>query len=384
MRPAVAVLLGVGVTLALPAALSLFLLATGGAQAISGNAALVGALVALGGVLTTQLVGMALETGRGEEANLRSYVDLLAERLADPDRPLHRTTPSDAIGLLVHAQTLAVAAGLTDPSRKRKLVRILYDSGLIGAYRPLIDLTGADLSRADLGGGNLFLEGINLRQAYLDQANLASARMTGADLSGIRAWHVNMREAELSCANLADARLQFADLRAARLTDKPMHVGPRGTDPVERPANLHAANLEDANLEGANLTRANLTGTRLHRSNLRGASFAGAEMVGTILMEADLRPRRGKVADSKLTKYGYLFDGTNLDGAILWKADLRGSNLSKARGLTQEQIERAVGHPQTTKLPKDLTAPRHWRGSVSSQKEAIGPFSVSADVKHRA
>ena len=79
------------------------------------------------------------------------------------------------------------------------------------------DLTGADLTRANLYGDNL-------TRADLTEANLYGANLYGADLSG---------------ADLTGANLYGADLTGA---------------------NLYGANLTDADLYGANLYRANLTG----------------------------------------------------------------------------------------------------------------------------
>src|SRR5829696_10090312 len=68
-RPAVLTVVGVGATLGVTAVVVVVLLRFGGgAKAISDNAALIGALVALGGVFTTQLVNSALEAQRAEQA----------------------------------------------------------------------------------------------------------------------------------------------------------------------------------------------------------------------------------------------------------------------------------------------------------------------------
>ena len=67
--PAVLTVIGIGATLVLSAAVIVVLLRFGGgAKAVSDNAALIGALVALGGVFTTQLVNSALEGQRAQQA----------------------------------------------------------------------------------------------------------------------------------------------------------------------------------------------------------------------------------------------------------------------------------------------------------------------------
>src|SRR5918993_1950587 len=84
--PAALTAIGVLVTLGLVLIVVIALLQTGGTKAVSDNAAIIGALVALGGVFTTQLVNSALvdrstqesriiETQRAQEVTLRVYVD---------------------------------------------------------------------------------------------------------------------------------------------------------------------------------------------------------------------------------------------------------------------------------------------------------------------
>src|SRR5215210_5538761 len=67
--PAVLTVIGILATLLITAAVvAVLLLFGGGAKAVSDNAALIGALVALGGVFTTQLVNGALEAQRAQQA----------------------------------------------------------------------------------------------------------------------------------------------------------------------------------------------------------------------------------------------------------------------------------------------------------------------------
>ena len=66
--PAVLTAIGVIATLVLAVAVVIALLRTGGAKAVSDNAALIGALAALGGVFTAQMVSIALDDRRTQEA----------------------------------------------------------------------------------------------------------------------------------------------------------------------------------------------------------------------------------------------------------------------------------------------------------------------------
>ena len=55
----------------------------------------------------------------------------------------------------------------------------------------------------------------------------------------------------------------------------------------------------------------------------------------------------------------------------LWLADLSGVDLSKAKNLTQEQINQAVGD-ERTRLPGHLGLPEVWRSSAEDQEEQLG------------
>jgi hypothetical protein len=152
------------------------LLLTGGGKAVSDNAALIGALVALGGVFTAQMVSIALDDRRSQEAReleaqrahetaLQNYFEQVGKLLIE--QPLRRASPGDNLSTVVRAQTLAVLEGL-DPDRKRILLEFLYESELISKDKTVVSLASANLSRV-----NLFEA--NLNGANLDRANLSEA-----------------------------------------------------------------------------------------------------------------------------------------------------------------------------------------------------------------
>jgi uncharacterized protein YjbI with pentapeptide repeats len=175
----------------------------------------------------------------------------------------------------------------------------LSDADLSGANLRSAYLRGADLSSADLSGANLFganlrsadLSGADLSGAYLSGANLRSADLSGADLRG-----ADLIGADLIGAYLSGANLRSADLRSADL------IG----------AYLIGANLRSANLSGADLSGAYLSGAKLSGANLSGANLSGAYLSGAYLIGANL-------------------SGANLRGADLRGADLRGAYLSKTK-----------------------------------------------------
>ena len=84
-----------------------------------------------------------------------------------------------------------------------------------------------------------------------------------------------------------------------------------------------AADLKGADLMAADLTRVNLQG-----ADLQGADLGEANLAGTYLTEA------------------------NLAGAYLAEANLNDADLRGCKGLTQEQLDRAVAHES---CPPDLS-----------------------------
>jgi hypothetical protein len=215
--PAVLAAIGVIATLVLALLVVMALLQTGEANAVSDNAALIGALIALGGVFTAQMVSIALddrrtheardlEAQRAGEAALQTYFENVGELLIE--KPLRRASPGDNLSTVVRAQTLSVLAGL-DPDRKRLLLLFLYESGLIYKDKPVVSLAAADLRGAKLRGA--VLHRANLRGADLLEADLRSANLSGADLEA------DLRGADLRGADLLEADLSEANLKGAHM-----------------------------------------------------------------------------------------------------------------------------------------------------------------------
>jgi uncharacterized protein YjbI with pentapeptide repeats len=177
---------------------------------------------------------------RAQDEALQAYLDQMGQLLLDKDMPLRKTKESDEVRILARARTLTVL-GRLDGDRKRSVVQFLYEADLINKKRPVISLTGANLSRA------------NLRSAVLPEASLR-----GADLSRANLHLALLREASLDAANLADA-------------------------------NLDHVQLGSADLHGANLSRANLTRAFLDQVDLRAADLTGANLREAGLMNANLR-----------------------------------------------------------------------------------------------
>ncbi len=209
---------------------------------------IVPAVLAIGGYLFTRSENRATQAAaerRAQDEALQAYLDHMSDMLIPgADQPsLYKAHPGDSLSSVARARTLTVLPSI-DGDRKARVVRFLYESGLITRDRPVIDLSGADLRGANLRGADLTrasLQKVNLGAANLEEAWLREADLTGADLSGANLQGASLIEASLYSANLIDARLEGASLLMANLA--------------------YASNLGGANLKGSNLQGAILEGT---------------------------------------------------------------------------------------------------------------------------
>lgn len=203
----------------------------------------------------------------------------------------------------------------------------LAGATIVGADLTRAKLTGADLRGADLSQANLTeatLNGVNLvaanlTLATLDSADLTNANLTCATLASARLFEAVLFSTDFSGAILSDsvltaANLTGATLTAARLVDADVAdatlTGSILRDAQCARADFAYARLRTATLTGANLTGAVLTGARLTGANLTGAILAGAHLNGADLTSTDL-------ADA------------DFSGADLTSAKLSGANLSR-------------------------------------------------------
>jgi len=209
-------ILGGVATLILALGVAYVLWRTGGAKALSDNAALIGALVALGGVFTAQMVSIALNADSAQHEALQAYLDKMSELLLDK-KLLEKSSPYDAARVTARALTLSVLERM-NARRKRTILLFLREARLINRhklegdvtyYARYVSLVGADLSGADLE--NVRLNSLSREEPVsLEGANLTGANLTGADLSD-----ANLSNADLSNADLSNADLSSADLHDA-------------------------------------------------------------------------------------------------------------------------------------------------------------------------
>ncbi|MDX0563671.1 pentapeptide repeat-containing protein [Sinorhizobium medicae] len=179
---------------------------------------------------------------------------------------------------------------------------------LRGSDLPESNLVNADFTMTDLRGANL--NSANLEKATLVRASLAGARADKANFSRVEAYRGNFSAISAENASFASAELQRTDFTGARLT---------------------GADFEKAELGRATFDQAVLTGARFSMANLSRAKLSGAVFEGPI----------------------------DLDRAFLFLTRIEGVDLSRASGLTQEQVDLTCGD-DATKLPSGLSTPAKW------------------------
>ena len=106
-----------------------------------------------------------------------------------------------------------------------------------------------------------------------------------------------------------------------------------------------------------------LTGAQLQGAKLQGAYFGTAWLGDAILQDAELQDTQLYSADLQ----GAALAGTNLQGANLFQANLVGVDLRNAVGLSQAQLETALGD-QTTQVPDFLEQPEAWSMTMEAQR----------------
>lgn len=115
-------------------------------------------------------------------------------------------------------------------------------------------------------------------------------------------------------------------------------------------AELAYSQIKNVTFAGSRLRQSNLTlstmdGVSFNRTNLSIANLYGGRFTGASFKNADL---------SRATLVGGSFDAANFAGANLTDANISGAEMSKARGLTQEQLNAACGD-EYTELPTGLS-----------------------------
>lgn len=195
-----------------------------------------------------------IEQQRAQAAALQAYLDQMGSLLLK--NGLRNSEEDSEERTLARARTLTVLDGL-DPDRKGRLLQFLNEANLINPKDPVLDLSGADATDADLS--NDYLGVANLRGANLSGANLSGAKLWGIDLSCAPPVETT-RTSSLSCTDLSGANLSSADLSGANLSCAEASIWwNEGQMDRTRCVDLSGANLSGAKLWGTDLSGAILT-----------------------------------------------------------------------------------------------------------------------------
>jgi uncharacterized protein YjbI with pentapeptide repeats len=103
--------------------------------------------------------------------------------------------------------------------------------------------------------------------------------------------------------------------------------------------------LSSSELRGADFSRVAAEGVNFRNANLEGAVLASGVFDRASVRSAELSG--ASLADSS-------FDGADFRGAELTRTTLNGADLSRAHGLTQDQLDEACADSRT-RLPPGLT-----------------------------
>jgi hypothetical protein len=350
--------IGVLVTVVLVLTVVMVLLRTGGAKAVSNNAALIGALAGLGGVFTTQMVTSALEDQRRREARiieanrtqeardieanrtqearrieaqrtqearnieeqrvqeaaLKTYFEEMGELLRQGLRRSNTKEMGELLeqGLLkpqvkdkeriYEEQQLRSLANVQTtlilrelaPRRKWLLLQFLAQSRLIDRQAPIVDLSETDMREV------ILCEYLNIDKdtagRYLGNNADPSKYLRKDDLSTV------LRSTDADLDALLDI---LQDTRTHAVLDE---------------INLHRANMIKAYLRSVSLRGADLGGAYLAEADLIDADLSNAYLGEAWLMEAILIAANLNMANlNRVSSYG----------AVLVKADLRGLTCTK-------------------------------------------------------
>ncbi|MBV9330471.1 MAG: pentapeptide repeat-containing protein [Alphaproteobacteria bacterium] len=96
------------------------------------------------------------------------------------------------------------------------------------------------------------------------------------------------------------------------------------------------------------LAGADLTNQCVKHGNLEDADFAGARLVLMCMSYADFRRADFRGADLSGANLAHaILDGADFSGATFTITSLKGTDLSRAKGIRQAQLDQACGDAQT-------------------------------------
>ena len=251
-----------------------------------------------------------IATDQQQETALQNYLKEISKLLITSK--LRESKPGSLERDIAHARTLTVLPGL-DPLRKGRVLRFLYETGLIYKENTIVDLRGANFSNLRIHETKLSskylqmtgtrltlrkanLQGVIFRDASLEQVDLRGACLddayvTHVDLNGTWLCHASMKMTRLHGSNLhraclREAQMQGVQLRGAYLREadlRSVNLREAQKDGKRQQADLQAADLQKAHLEEAQMQGADLQAANLQKAHLEGADLSGADLRGTHL-----------------------------------------------------------------------------------------------------
>ena len=164
--------------------------------------------------------GLQIAQDQQQATALQTYLDRMSDLLLVDN--LRKSKSGDEVRQVARARTLTVLRSL-DPARKGYLLQFLYEANLINKNEVIVELSGADLSGADLKFANL--SGADLSGADLKFANLSYADLTGAILHRAKLSFANLYGTILKKADLSLASFYKAEVTNKQLAETPLLTG---------------------------------------------------------------------------------------------------------------------------------------------------------------
>jgi uncharacterized protein YjbI with pentapeptide repeats len=116
-------------------------------------------------------------------------------------------------------------------------------------------------------------------------------------------------------------------------------------------ARIHTAIVD---CPGCNLAGADLTNTCVKAHDLTGANFDGATAILMCMSYANFTNASFRGTNLSAANLAHArVDGADFTGAVMDITSIKGTNLSKAKGLTQKQLDQACGDDET-RVPAGL------------------------------
>lgn len=136
---------------------------------------------------------------------------------------------------------------------------------------------------------------------------------------------------------------------------------------------LHGYDFSGLDLEGCTFSNSTFSFCDFSRANLYSTTWVDAEVkecyfIGTILTRSDLSHADFTVCD---------FTGCEMTSVVTNETSVIGSDLSRARGLSQQILDEAVGD-RSTGLPQHLDYPEHWLLTSEQRDEETWLKSLTA------